>query len=48
MKKDPYVYLEHMMVHDYEDVSVSFVWDTVIEDIPKLKKQLTVVLAKRK
>lgn len=37
--------MRHKLVHDYFDVDLSIVWDTVQRDLPKLAVQINEVLA---
>ena len=33
--------LRHHIVHDYEGIVASLIWDTIVNNLPELKKQLT-------
>ena len=37
--------MRNLHAHDYERVDLNIVWNTLIEDIPSLKEQLTKILA---
>lgn len=37
--------MRHKLVHDYFDIDLSIVWDTVQRDLPKLATQISQVLA---
>jgi len=38
--------MRNLHAHDYENVDLEIVWDTLTEDIPALKKQLEKILDK--
>ena len=35
--------LRHHIVHDYEGIVASIIWDTITNSLPELKKQLSVI-----
>ena len=37
--------MRNKMIHDYLDVNVNIVWNTVKEDLPRLKQQIDGLLA---
>ena len=37
--------MRHKLVHDYFDIDLSIVWDTVQRDLPKLAVQIRQLLA---
>jgi len=36
--------MRNKLIHDYFDIDVNVIWDTVLTDIPALKKQIGKVL----
>jgi len=36
--------LRNILVHDYYVIDENVVWDIITEDLPELKKQITVLL----
>lgn len=38
------VSMRHKMIHDYFEVNISIIWDTAIDDVPLLKKQVQKIL----
>lgn len=45
MSKSDLVRLRHILIHEYFGVSEKVVWDTVQEDLPKLKEQIAAAIA---
>ena len=39
-----YIEMRNLYVHDYENVDLEIVWNTLLEDIPALKISLEVLL----
>ena len=40
---EPCVKMRHILVHGYASVELEIVWDTAVNDIPKLREQLKVL-----
>jgi len=38
--------MRNILIHNYMGVNVKTIWDTVTEDLPELKKQITAILSK--
>lgn len=36
--------LRNRIVHDYDGVEIQIIWDTIKDDLPKLKKQLQAII----
>ena len=37
--------MRNRIVHDYENVDLNILWDTIINDLPELKTELTVIVS---
>ncbi|MBR3622578.1 MAG: DUF86 domain-containing protein [Selenomonadaceae bacterium] len=40
--------MRNINAHDYENLNMEYAWNTLIEDIPQLKGNLTEILIKEK
>ena len=36
--------MRNKIIHDYDNVDLSILWNTIINDLPKLKNQLTAIV----